>query len=56
MGNKGRYFFKINFIEDGKNRLEGLDIISKLDILPWQAALGDKVVVATLEENQSNHT
>jgi len=48
-GIKGDILFKINFIEDGKNRLEGLDIISKLDILPWQAALGDKVVVATLE-------
>lgn len=48
-GIKGDILFKISFIEDGKNRLEGTDIISKLDILPWQAVLGDKVVVTTLD-------
>ncbi len=45
----GNILFKINFIEDGKNRLNGLDIVSKLDLFPWQAALGDKVVVSTLD-------
>lgn len=48
-GINGNILFKINLIEDGKNRLDGLDIISKLDLLPWQAALGDKVVVSTLD-------
>lgn len=48
-GIKGDILFKINFVEDGKNRLDGLDIISKLDLLPWQTALGDKVVVPTLD-------
>ena len=28
--------------------LEGLDVISKQDVLPWEAALGSKVVVNTL--------
>lgn len=48
-GINGDILFKINFLEDGRNRLDGLDIISKLDLLPWQAALGDKVVVSTLD-------
>ncbi|WP_353094985.1 DnaJ C-terminal domain-containing protein [Tissierella praeacuta] len=48
-GIKGNILFKINLIEDGKKRLEGLDIVSKLDLFPWQAALGDKVVVSTLD-------
>lgn len=48
-GIKGDILFKINFIEDGKNRLEDLNIVSKLDLLPWQAALGDKVIVSTLD-------
>lgn len=48
-GIEGDILFKINFIEDGKNKLEGVDIISKLDILTWQSVLGDKVVVATLD-------
>lgn len=48
-GINGDILFKINFIEDGKNRLDGLDIISKLDLFPWQTALGDKVVVPILD-------
>ncbi|MBU5313688.1 DnaJ domain-containing protein [Tissierella carlieri] len=48
-GIKGDVLFKINLLEDGKNRLDGLDIVSKLDLFPWQAALGDKVVVSTLD-------
>ena len=38
-----------NFIENNRYRLEGLDITSKVDILPWEAAFGTKVVVNTLE-------
>ncbi|HEY8363335.1 MAG TPA: DnaJ C-terminal domain-containing protein [Tissierellaceae bacterium] len=48
-GINGDILFKINFIDDGRNRLDGLDIISKLDIVPWQSVLGDKVVVSTLD-------
>lgn len=48
-GINGDILFKINFIDDGKNTLDGLDIIMKLDLLPWEAALGAKVMVATLE-------
>jgi len=47
-GINGDIIFKINFIEDGRNKLEGLDITSKVDLLPWEAALGTKAVVKTL--------
>ncbi|MDR7857415.1 J domain-containing protein [Tissierella sp.] len=48
-GIKGDILFKINFMEDRKNELDGLNIISKLDLLPWEAALGEKKVVKTMD-------
>ncbi|MDD2447254.1 MAG: DnaJ domain-containing protein [Tissierellia bacterium] len=47
-GLNGDIIFKINLIEDGKNKLDGLNIITKVDVLPWEAALGTKVVVNTM--------
>lgn len=47
-GIDGDILFLINFVSDNKNTLDGLDIISKQDVLPWDAALGAKVVVNTL--------
>jgi len=47
-GINGDIIFTIKLLDDGKNRLEGLDIISKVDLLPWEAALGSKPVVNTL--------
>ena len=43
------FSLKINFMEDERNKLEGLDIISKVDLLPWEAVLGEKVVVNTID-------
>ncbi|TJX13610.1 J domain-containing protein [Tissierella creatinini] len=48
-GIQGDIIFKINLIDDGKNRLDNLDIISKTNLLPWEAALGGKIVVSTLD-------
>lgn len=48
-GISGDILFKINFIENNKYRLDGLDITSKVDVLPWEAALGTKAVISTLE-------
>lgn len=48
-GIAGDILFKINFKEDGRYRLDGLNIISKVDVLPWEAALGTKAVVDTLD-------
>ena len=47
-GINGDIIFKINLVDDERNKLEGLDVISKVDLLPWEAALGTKVVVSTL--------
>ncbi|MBC8590353.1 DnaJ C-terminal domain-containing protein [Wansuia hejianensis] len=41
--------FNINFIEEDRIKLDGLDITLKIDILPWEAALGTKIVVSTLK-------
>jgi len=48
-GINGDILFKIVFVEDEKNILDGNNIISKVNILPWEAALGTKTVVQTLE-------
>ena len=48
-GISGYILFKISFIENSKYKLDGLDIINKVDLLPWEAALGTKAVVDTLE-------
>lgn len=48
-GINGDILFEIKFTRDGINTLDGLDIIMKLDLLPWEAALGDKVMISTLE-------
>ncbi len=48
-GIDGDVLFKINFIKKDGERLEGVDIISRLDVLPWEAALGTKLIVDTLE-------
>lgn len=41
--------FEISIIDDKENKLEGLDIISKINVLPWEAALGSQILVDTLE-------
>lgn len=47
-GIDGDILFQINFVTDNENTLDGLDVISKQNVLPWEAALGAKVVVNTL--------
>lgn len=48
-GISGDILFKINLIDNGRDTLDGLDIISKIDILPWEAALGSQIIVSTME-------
>lgn len=47
-GIDGDILFQINFVTDNEHTLDGLDVISKQNVLPWEAALGAKVVVNTL--------
>ncbi|MFY9213366.1 MAG: DnaJ C-terminal domain-containing protein [Tissierellaceae bacterium] len=48
-GLDGDILFTINFLEESRLKLDGLDIISRIDVLPWEAALGTKAVVNTLD-------
>lgn len=47
-GIDGDILFRINISESRDMRLEGLDIIKRVPVLPWEAALGEKVLVQTL--------
>lgn len=47
-GIQGDVLFKIDVYTSTTEVLDGLDIIKKEDIYPWQAALGDKIVIQTL--------
>ena len=48
-GINGDILFKINFIDEKINTLDGLNITTKVDLLPWEAVLGGKVTVTTLD-------
>lgn len=47
-GINGDVYLKINFIPDEKLKLEGLDIYKSVDLFPWDAALGTKIITSTL--------
>lgn len=46
-GIDGDVFFKVHIRSDAKMKLENLNITQKLEVYPWQAALGDAVEVET---------
>lgn len=47
-GIDGDILFKIK-IEDKDYEMDGLNLTKKVDILPWEAALGAKIVIKTLD-------
>ena len=49
-GKNGDLFIKVNIENNNKFRLEGYDLRTDLYISPWEAALGKKVSIETLEE------
>lgn len=49
-GIDGDILFKIN-IQDKDYEMDGLILTKKIDILPWEAALGTKIIVRTLDGN-----
>ncbi|NMA86595.1 MAG: J domain-containing protein [Tissierellia bacterium] len=51
-GINGDIYIKVNFVENEKLRLEGLDLYEKVDIYPWDAALGTKLIVNTLSDRK----
>lgn len=48
-GIAGDILFKIILIEEKNISLEGLNLIKKIDIYPWEAALGSKKIIETLD-------
>lgn len=46
-GIEGDILFKIQILDGINTHLDGLDIVKTEDIYPWQALLGDKVLVQT---------
>ena len=48
-GIDGDILFKINFVKEDSLELDGPDLISKEDVVPWDAALGAKHAVNTLD-------
>ncbi|NLJ77863.1 MAG: DnaJ domain-containing protein [Tissierellia bacterium] len=49
MGIGGDVYLKVNFVLKDNVELKGLDIYKDIDIFPWDAALGTRVVVDTLD-------
>lgn len=49
-GKNGDLYIKINFSEDGRFKLNGLDIEMALDLMPWDAALGSETTVRILDD------
>ncbi len=47
-GIDGDILFKIDFHSEEGLSLEGLDITQRVEILPWEAALGEKIIISTL--------
>ncbi|NBG89454.1 J domain-containing protein [Isachenkonia alkalipeptolytica] len=50
-GKKGDLYIKLSLRNDREFSLEGIDLYKEVKITPWEAALGAKVSVRTLEEN-----
>lgn len=48
-GGRGDLFLKVNFIPHPSFRLEGADLYAILKAAPWEAALGGKATVPTLD-------
>ena len=48
-GIHGDIYFKVNIISNENLRLEGLDLYKKIDLFPWDAALGTHIVIDTLD-------
>lgn len=47
-GINGDIYIRVNFVENDSLRLEGLDAYKKVDLYPWEAALGSQLTIDTL--------
>lgn len=49
-GKNGDLFIRVNILNNKKFQLDGCDIVTDLYISPWEAALGKKVNIESIEE------
>ena len=49
-GKNGDMFIKINIQNNDKFRLQGYDIVTDLYLTPWEAALGKRVNIDSIED------
>lgn len=47
-GINGDIYIGVNFVENERLRLEGLDAYKRIDLYPWEAALGSQLTIDTL--------
>lgn len=52
-GKNGDMFIRININENNKFKLEGYDIVTDLFLTPWEAALGKRVSIDTIDDTVS---
>lgn len=52
-GKSGDLLIKINIQDNGQFKLRGCDLYTDLFLTPWEAALGTRVKVASIDENVS---
>ena len=52
-GKNGDMFIKININENEKFKLKGYDIVTDLFLSPWEAALGKRVSIETIDDTVS---
>ncbi len=52
-GRNGDMFIRININENNKFKLEGYDIVTDLFLTPWEAALGKRVSIDSIDDTVS---
>ena len=52
-GKNGDLFIKINIQDDKKFRLKGIDLYTDLKLTPWEAALGTRATIETINDTAS---
>jgi len=52
-GRNGDMFIKINIQDNNKFKLKGYDVVTDLFITPWEAALGKRVNIETIDDTVS---
>ncbi|WP_352404978.1 J domain-containing protein [Sporanaerobacter acetigenes] len=48
IGTMGDLYLKVNILENSKYELDGINLIAKAKLLPWEAVFGTEIVVETL--------